>query len=1072
MFDIFYFGKKPNLFDFERPADSLENAAKLSRTKHYWYIYGGNDYTNFDFDWRPAPWEEHQIHVWGNQWQQNGELYFVNKNTCSEKIFNYRKEQIVHRLPISEYWHVPDYIDTTSIDWRWCPDPGSPPYIYHFPSQWQSASGLTYTVPGAQEIKLVNDFVVKALPRPEKFNKNLAVANFDYSWHPNALDQNYCYVFGNQWNNSEIEPTVVYNPYNSNKIKYCDDLTAILAQDITPWKILNNITKFDFSWRPNPFDPPYIYVFGNQWLSPEVRPVLEYHVPGAEEKKFIHHITAQRLGQPEKFETLYECEFDYSWEPDPGSPPYIYIFGNQHWPPQIMPTIRYKLPGATELKFVEYPYAKLKPSTKYWRSLTDLPFEFDFSWCPDPGDPPYIYHFGNQWYPAEEMPTVEYRPDGATQIKFIDAVKAKLLPNMENWTIPEEIDTTNVDFSWIPHPKDKPFIYHFGSEFQVSTGLTYTTPGATELKFINEVPLIKKEKNVLQVLEIFYIDRHNPLSKNKYEKLKELYPKIQKIRYANTLLDTIKRCVQRSTTSKFWVISSTNNYENFDFAWHAEPWQNYMTHVFPSQWNKWSDTFLINKYEFERHSKWAKGLEEFPNLNFVKNQTVQSSSDGSNIYYVDHGNQTDQLPTLLAKYPKIKTTRFVDNYLDTFKRIMSTADTEYVWIVNSICDYKTFDFTWHPEAWQSEMIHVFPSGTQKRGDTFYIHVESFKKQMYELEILDWFNVINYCEDQYVLRYETPEILYEGDSIVDIIKSTAFNFPYAIFANKQDNKVIYPPSPCLWSVKDRIAAPLSSNYGTSLIPRDIKNYINTQVYDYPYVSKDNLVLHRSKELDIVFISNGEPDEELMFHHTEYMVNRPVKWVRGINGRVAAYQAAARASDTPWFFAVFAKLQVVGSSFPWETWQPDYWQEPKHYIFNARNPVNGLEYGHQGMIAYNKKLALANNNPGIDFTLSQPHESVPLLSGTAQFNQDPWTTWRTAFREVVKLKHFMATQPTVETEYRLDTWLTKAQGDYAEWCLRGAHDAVNYYAEVGGNYEKLMCSFEWEWLKERFNNANNF
>jgi hypothetical protein len=86
----------------------------------------------------------------------------------------------------------------------------------------------------------------------------------------------------------------------------------------------------------------------------------------------------------------------------------------------------------------------------------------------------------------------------------------------------------------------------------------------------------------------------------------------------------------------------------------------------------------------------------------------------------------------------------------------------------------------------------------------------------------------------------------------------------------------------------------------------------------------------------------------------------------------------------------------------------------------------------MIAYNKQLVLDNNNPGIDFTLSQPHESVPLLSGVARFNQDPWTTWRTAFREVVKLKYFMATQPTIETEHRLDTWLTVATGDFAEWC----------------------------------------
>ncbi len=902
----------------------------------YWFIYGGNDYTNFDFDFCPPPWEEHQLHVFPSQWQACGEVYLANKYTAHEKIYNFRSDQKIHRLPSKNNWIVPDNIDENSIDFSWHPNVLDGPYNYEFGTQYYSEGGPVYNIEGATQTKYTYDFIAKYKQHKSSFN------------------------------------------------------------------LLADIDSFDFNWYPHPKDPPYIY-----------------------------------------------------------------IFGNQHWPAEIMPTVEYHVAGATDIKFIDEPRAKLLPTDKHWKCLISLPFEFDYSWCPDPGDPPFIYQFGNQWYPAEIMPTVQYTVAGATEIKYVDSIQARLLPVMDRWTVPEEVDATNIDFSWAPHPKDDPYVHHFGSDYQISTGLTYTVPGATEPKFEGEAPKLIKEKSTVTVVDIFYIDRGNSLAQSRYERLQEQYPDIQRVRYANSMLETVRRCVTRAKTRKFWVISSMNIYDDFDFAWHAEPWQSYMTHVFPSQWNKWSDTFLINRYEFERHSKWAKGIEEFSNLHFVKNQTVKSSSDGSNIYYVDHGNDTEQLSVLQSKYSKLKVTRFVDNYLDTFKRIMSTADTEYVWIINSVCDYRQFDFTWHPEAWQAEMIHVFPSGTQKRGDTFYIHVDSFKKQMYELELLDWFNVINYCEDQTVYRQSVPEILYNGDTIVDVIKSTTFNFPYVIFANSQDDKVSYPPSPCLWSAKDRVAEPLSSNHGTALIPRDIKSYIKTQVYDYPYINKERLVLHRSPSLDIVFISNGEPDEELMFHHTQYMTDRSVKWIRGVNGRVAAYQAAARASETPWFFAVFAKLQVVGSSFPWETWQPDYWQEPKHYIFNARNPVNGLEYGHQGMIAYNKRLVLENNTPGIDFTLSQPHESVPLLSGVAQFNQDPWTTWRTAFREVVKLKHFMSAQPTLETEHRLDTWLTVASGDYAEWCLRGAADAVEYYKKVDGDYDQLMLSFEWQWLRDRFN-----
>jgi hypothetical protein len=737
MFDVFYFGNKPNLFVFEKYASSLEEAAELSRTKFFWYIYGGNDYSKFDFEWKPAPWEEHHVHVFPSQWQSDGGVYLANKYTATNKEWHWRTEQSITRLNDDTNWEiiVPNLLCYGGIDRSWHPDPHEPPYIYHFPSQHQSSCGLIYKVPGATQVKLCSDFTIITIP-----NKN----NWDI---PDGIDD----------------------------------------------------SEFDYSWHPNPLEPAYEYRFGTQW---------------------------QRTGGP------------------------VY-------------------PG----------------------------------------------HAG---------------------IKYIYSQRVTKLADKTKWIIPTGIDDSEFDYSWHPDSDEPDYEYHFPTQWQRDGGPIYR--GTAGIKYVNN------QKIRANATQIFYMDFLNPQSQEQFKKLKETY--------------------------------------------------------------------------------------------------------------------TD-----------IKLTRYVDNHLNVFKRIMNLATTEFVWITSSICDYSNFDFTWHPDPSQREMVHVFPSGSQKRGDTFFIHVESFKRQLYELEILDWFNIINYCDDQTVQRYSAPIIEYAEDSIVNSVKDMTFNFPYAVFQNVHDKSMPYVYPMCLWHAKDRVIQHLNSNKSTSIIPREAREYVKTQIYDYPYISDDsNTAIHRNEPLDIIFISNGEPDEELMFHHTEYMVNRPVKWIRGVNGRVAAYQAAARASNTQWFFAVFAKLQVAGGSFPWDDWQPDYWQEPKHYIFNAKNPVNKLEYGHQGAIAYNKKLVLENNNPGIDFTLSQPHESVPLLSGTAKFNQDPWMTWRTAFREVVKLKHFMATQPTIETEHRLDTWLTVADGDYAEWCLRGAIDAVDYYNEVAGDYNKLMLSFEWSWLQDRFKKRN--
>jgi hypothetical protein len=120
----------------------------------------------------------------------------------------------------------------------------------------------------------------------------------------------------------------------------------------------------------------------------------------------------------------------------------------------------------------------------------------------------------------------------------------------------------------------------------------------------------------------------------------------------------------------------------------------------------------------------------------------------------------------------------------------------------------------------------------------------------------------------------------------------------------------------------------------------------------------------------------------------------------------------------------------------------------------------------MIAYNKKLVLSNNAPGLDFTLDQAHEVVPILSGVANYADDEFMAWRSAFREVIKLKHSLAEQPDVETEYRFKMWLIKGKGKKGKWSTQGAKDAVQYYLEVKGNFDQLKLSYDWEWLNQRF------
>ena len=249
---------------------------------------------------------------------------------------------------------------------------------------------------------------------------------------------------------------------------------------------------------------------------------------------------------------------------------------------------------------------------------------------------------------------------------------------------------------------------------------------------------------------------------------------------------------------------------------------------------------------------------------------------------------------------------------------------------------------------------------------------------------------------------------------------------------------------------------------AIVPRDAVQFMYDKLSDYDYV-----VQHKFDEtvepLDVIFFSNGEACADENYEHllSLNILNRIIR-IDGIKGRVASQHAAANASNTPWYFLVNAKLKVR-ENFNFN-WQPNIHKSRRHYIFTATNPVNQLEYGHQAIVANNKKLTLNTVVRGLDFTMDSKTEVLSVNSGISTFNSSPWDTWRTAFREVIKLKHYTDT----DSKRRLDMWLTIKNGLFGDYCIKGANDAVKYYEEVNGDMDKLMLTYDWEWLYQYYQN----
>jgi hypothetical protein len=504
-------------------------------------------------------------------------------------------------------------------------------------------------------------------------------------------------------------------------------------------------------------------------------------------------------------------------------------------------------------------------------------------------------------------------------------------------------------------------------------------------------------------------------------------------------VNSIEQAQEQSRTRFFWMVSYLVDYTGFNFLYEPPPWQADQCHAWPSQWQKDSGTYLVPTAGYTDTNYHAA-----PKLN---------STLATAIYEIDH------LDGAAGHLPGVtRCIRYFDNYRDTLIRLAKSIGTEheFVWVCSSICDYTNFDFSWHPSHWQYNLLHVFASDEQKFGDTFFMHVPSFAAKAETVELLDWYDC-NFVERS-VPRRPMPIVQHDQDSHVDVVLTSDFAGPLAVFTRStymSTNLVTVS----LWREQTKTIVPLNPGASSVVVPKAAIPYIKTQLYDYPYIDKTRYML-KDQLLDIVFIQNGEPNAAQNFKRlslsSSAKENRLVA-VNNINGRAAAYHAAARASTTPWFFAVFAKLEV-DIDFDW-TWQPDRMQQAKHYIFHAKNPCNGLIYGHQAMIAYNRQLVLDNPGVGLDFTLDSPHEVVPILSGMAQYNTSEWSTWRTAFREVLKLQ---ASLPDVENEYRITQWLKSTSSAYSHMSVAGAEDALEYYDQVSGDFDQLKKSYEWEWL----------
>ena len=320
-----------------------------------------------------------------------------------------------------------------------------------------------------------------------------------------------------------------------------------------------------------------------------------------------------------------------------------------------------------------------------------------------------------------------------------------------------------------------------------------------------------------------------------------------------------------------------------------------------------------------------------------------------------------------------------------------------------------------------------------------------------------------------------------------------------------NKIKKIEEPFVWTIDPDVKENVNLlNSGFMPIITDVdkihcwqkQNPVNTKVHgyggvrlwptsiDFDNIKSSELKLNRFKKLqyvkeigstskpfDIIFLSYNEPNADKNFEQLQdhiRSINGTLKliWIRNIKGIFDAHQIAATRVSSKMFWVVDADAQLI-PNFDF-SYIPDVYDEEVVHVWGSKNPINDLEYGYGGVKLFPTDLVLKANSWGMDFTtgLSNRFKSMPEISCITRFNTDAFSTWRSAFRECVKL----TINDDAESRQRLEAWInTTGTEAFTEEAVKGATEGNQFALKNKNNLEELNKINDFDWLEAYYDKS---
>ena len=523
----------------------------------------------------------------------------------------------------------------------------------------------------------------------------------------------------------------------------------------------------------------------------------------------------------------------------------------------------------------------------------------------------------------------------------------------------------------------------------------------------------------------------------------------------------------------------------------------------PLFWGVWSDIEIVNEdifnlyfdpnngeYDYDRsenhmYKNSCNGVESYLSgvVLFSTNKII--SEREFNIRFLVDKKEQD-LVVSKYRYP-----RYVINNYQEYTDILKNETHRMFWCIwpdVDVINSEIFDFYFDPNDgkydYDRSINHMFKN--RVGSDEFFVsgialcsidkpvskkeieHRFFIDKKEHDLVIskskpYDKFVIETFKDYEYALLNSKTDLFWFVPAEVEPLSDFKFDlqFPYQNNYERSINHVF----------KNKDVEEVKYN-GIMLLSKQVPISAREVEYRYLIEKKEyDIVASKLKLYDIVFISYNEPNADENFSK---LIERfpKAKRVHGVKGIHQAHIAAAKLATTPMFWVVDGDA-VIEENFKFNLLLPKHDTDIVH-VWLSRNPVNDLKYGYGGVKLLPKYATENMNIKQIDMTMSisDKFKVVQEVSNITAFNTDPFNTWKSAFRECVKL----ASRPIdpryqEETEDRLNAWcILGSDRPYGDYSLSGAIAGRQFGIDNIAKPEELIKINDFEWLQEQFQNPS--